>query len=209
MRGRALFAVVAAASVALPVVDPLRLGDPQNRIRFLVHRDPIGWAYSRARRERVDIAVAVFEILIRLSDPVRHLTSPRKARAGSRILRAGDFVGPAGNRHGLDAQVLQIMLDGCLAVAAAGGNRAEHAACPTGDPLNGRCELWTIRSGAVSHAVVQDAVVVTDDLGLVPELHRPVDAPLADRPRIRARPRRQQGSKRSGAERLDRGCAKL
>jgi hypothetical protein len=40
------------------------------------------------------------------------------------LLRAGEGVACRGDRHGPDAQLLQVTLDGGLAVAAVGGHRA-------------------------------------------------------------------------------------
>src|SRR5689334_8678969 len=80
---------------------------------------------------------------------------------------------------------MQVTLDGCVAVAAVGGDGAGHAAGAPGDPLDGGHQLGAVGGSAVFHGVVQDdTVVVVGDLGLVPELDRPVDAPLADRPGI-------------------------
>src|SRR4029077_14045721 len=66
----------------------------------------------------------------------------------------------ARDRHGLDAQVMQVTLDGDLAVAAVGGDRAGHAARAPGDPLDGGHELRAVRGGAVLHGVVHDDAVV-------------------------------------------------
>ena len=75
---------------------------------------------------------------------------------------------PSGNRHGPDGQVLQVTLDGWLALAAVGGDSAGHAAGAAGDPRDGRHQLRAIGGGAVFHAVIQDdAVVVVGDLGFV------------------------------------------
>jgi hypothetical protein len=81
---------------------------------------------------------------------------------------------------------MQVTLDGWLSVAAVGGDRAGHPARAPGDPFHGGHQLRAVRGSAVFHGVVQnDSVVVAGDLGLVPELHRAVDASLADRPCIR------------------------
>jgi hypothetical protein len=75
---------------------------------------------------------------------------------------------------------VQVSFDGGLAVAAVGGDRGGHAPGAAGDPRDGGDQLRAVRDGAAFHAVVHDdAVVVVDDLGLVPELDRFVDAALA------------------------------
>jgi hypothetical protein len=80
---------------------------------------------------------------------------------------------------------MQVPVDGGLAVAAVGGDRAGHPAGAAGDPFHGGRQLRAVRGGAAFDGVVQhDAVVVVGDLGLVSELHRAVDAALADRPGI-------------------------
>jgi hypothetical protein len=75
--------------------------------------------------------------------------------------------GLAGNRDGAHARGVQVTLDGGLAVAAVGGDRAGHAAGAAGGPLDGRHQLRAVGGGAGFHAVVHDdAVVVIDDLRL-------------------------------------------
>src|SRR6185437_16584855 len=93
--------------------------------------------------------------------------------------------GLAGNGYRAHARGVQVFLDRGLAVAAVGGDRAGHLAGPAADAFDGRHELRAVGGGAAFHAVVHDdAVVVVQHLGLIPELDRPVDAALADRPGI-------------------------
>ncbi len=81
---------------------------------------------------------------------------------------------------------MQVGLHTGLAVAAVGGHRARSTAGAPPDPFDGGCELRRVRDGARPDRVVHDdTVVVVDDLRLVAELDRPVDAALPDRPKAR------------------------
>src|SRR5215813_13700326 len=97
------------------------------------------------------------------------------AEAGVVLGRAagGGDLALAGDRHGVHAQLVQVALEGGLAVAAVSGYRAGDAARAAADPVHGRRELRPVGSGAALDGVVEDdAVVVVGDLGFVPELDR-------------------------------------
>src|SRR5215207_6890175 len=88
----------------------------------------------------------------------------------------------AGDHHGPDAELVQVVLDAGLAVAAVGGDGPRAPPGPGDDPSDGWGELWRVGGVAALDGVVEhDAVVVVEDLGLVAELHRPAQPALGDR----------------------------
>src|SRR3954453_16044480 len=50
----------------------------------------------------------------------------------------------AGNHHGPDAEIVQVVLDAGLAVAAIGGDGPRAAPGSRDDPADGRNELWRV-----------------------------------------------------------------
>jgi hypothetical protein len=65
-------------------------------------------------------------------------------------------------------QLVQVALEGRLAVAAVGGDRARRAAGAAADPADGGRKLRPVGRGAVfDGAVEDDAVVVVGDLGFL------------------------------------------
>jgi hypothetical protein len=84
-----------------------------------------------------------------------------------------------------DAEVVQVVIDGFLAVAAVGGDGPWLAAGAPDDPADGRGELGGVGRVALFQDVVEDdAVVVVGDLGLVAELDGLAEPALGDRPGV-------------------------
>lgn len=84
--------------------------------------------------------------------------------------------------HVGDAEVGELAVEGCFAVAAVGGYRARRAPGALGHPFDRRSQLARIGRIAPLHTVIQhDSVVIVDDLALVPELDRLTETPFADR----------------------------
>ena len=99
--------------------------------------------------------------------------------AGSALARDDD---------GPHAEVVQVVLDARLAVAAVGGDGARAPAGAGDDPGDGGRELRGVGGVAALDGVVEhDAIVVVEDLGLVAELDRPPQPALRDRAGIRGR----------------------
>jgi hypothetical protein len=97
------------------------------------------------------------------------------------LVGLADFAGAAlaGDYHGADAELVQRVLHGGLAVAAVGGDGAWTPPGPGDDPTDSGREVRTIgRVAALDGVVEHDAVVVVDNLSLVAELHRPAQAAL-------------------------------
>jgi hypothetical protein len=70
-----------------------------------------------------------------------------------------------------DPEPAQVVVDGLLAVAAVDGDGPGWGPSPLDDPVHGRGELRAVGRVALLHTVIgDDAVVVVDDLNLVPEL---------------------------------------
>jgi hypothetical protein len=89
-------------------------------------------------------AVASFEVAdpsLRSGAPLEQLM---EAAAVLDLLAGCGGSGLAGDRHGAHAALEQVTLDGWLAVAAVGGDRAGRAAGPAGDPLDSRCQLRAV-----------------------------------------------------------------
>ena len=83
----------------------------------------------------------------------------------------------ARDHYGAHAELVQVVLDAGLAVAAVGGDGAGSSAGAAGDPGDRGGELRCVGGVAAFDGVVEhDAVVVVDDLGLVAELDRPAQA---------------------------------
>jgi hypothetical protein len=88
----------------------------------------------------------------------------------------------AGDYHGPDAELVQVVLDARLAVAAIGGDGPRAPPGPADDPPDRRGELRRVGGVAALDGVVEhDAVVVVEDLGVVAELDRPPETALGDR----------------------------
>ena len=80
------------------------------------------------------------------------------------------------------AELVQVVLDRGLAVAAVGGHGARAPPGAPDDPTDGRGELGRVgRVAAFDGVVEHDPVVVVDDLALVAELDRPTEPALGDR----------------------------
>ena len=98
---------------------------------------------------------------------------------GSPSLAGFAFTGYHDRAH---AEVVQVVLDAFLAVAAVGGDGAGRAPGSLLDPPDRRRQLR--RVGRVAHldgVIDDDAVVVVGDLGFVAELDRLAQAALGDR----------------------------
>jgi len=96
----------------------------------------------------------------------------------ARFAFAGDHDGP----HG---QVVRVILDAFLAVAAVCGD-GPWTAPGADDALDSRGELRSVSRIALLHGVVHDdTVVLAGDLGLVAELDGLAEAALCDRPGVR------------------------
>src|SRR5713101_2633256 len=130
-------------------------------------------------------------------DAVHETASPAVASLDSRdatlaagapfdqFAKAGPaFDGPAGGAlaslahdgHSLDAELLEIFLHFCFAVASIGGHRSRCPADQFLDPFDGRLEQRPVGRVAHMHAVIQhDPVDVVDDLAEVAELDRLAD----------------------------------
>src|SRR5260370_13109644 len=87
-----------------------------------------------------------WSVLILPSLPVRHLTARRKAGRCSVAWRALPGL-PLRDDHLADAQVVQVVFDGLLAVAAVGGDGAGRAGGALDDPADGGCHLPGLRRG--------------------------------------------------------------
>jgi len=83
---------------------------------------------------------------------------------------------------GSDPEVVQVVLDAGLAVAAVSGDRARPPPRAGDHPRHGGGQLRRIRRIALVEGVVQDhSIDVVDDLGLVAELDRATQPLLGDR----------------------------
>ena len=105
---------------------------------------------------------------MRPSQPVRHLIVRRNAGRCSSARRAWEGLPLRGITTVAHAQIVQVVLDAFLAVAAVGGDGARRAPGALGDPFHRRRQLR--RVGRVAHldgVVEHDPVVVVGDLGLV------------------------------------------
>src|SRR5262245_17694323 len=88
----------------------------------------------------------------------------------------------AWDHDGAHAKTVQGVIDGLLAVAAVGGNGPWDALGAFDDPFDGGRQLRCVGRIALLHSVIHDdAVIVVDYLGLVPELDRAPEAALGDR----------------------------
>jgi hypothetical protein len=83
------------------------------------------------------------------------------------------------------AKVAEVVLDGLLAVAAVGGDRAGWAPGACANPIHSWCQLGCVGRVAAFDVVVHDHTVVAfDELGLVAELDRLTEPSLGDGPGI-------------------------
>src|SRR4029450_8599913 len=84
-----------------------------------------------------------------------------------------------------DTEIVQVILDAGLAVAAVGGHRLRLSSGAADDPFDSGFQPRSIGRVARLHVVVEDdAVVVVDQLGLVAELDRFPEPALSDRPGV-------------------------
>jgi hypothetical protein len=75
--------------------------------------------------------------------------------------------GLAGDHDGAHAELVQVVLDAGLAVAAVGGDGARTTPGARDDPPDRGSELRCVGGvAAIDNVVEHDAVVVVDDLGL-------------------------------------------
>src|SRR4051794_31941259 len=127
-------------------------------------------------------AVAAFEA----ADPALAAGAPLDGSAERRSVLGGlaGLTGSAlaGGDDGADSEVVQVVLDAGLAVAAVGGHGARAAAGAGDHPRHSGCQLRGVGRIALIEGVVQDhAVVVVEHLALVAELDRPPEPALGDR----------------------------
>lgn len=127
-------------------------------------------------------AVASFEVV----DPSFGSGAPfdlvAEGSAMFKFAAAGAGFACARDRHGNDAQSVQIAFDRRKAVAAIGGYCARWAPGSAGDPLDRRRELRCVWRVSDLDAVVEDdSVGVVDDLGFIAELDRFAQPSFADR----------------------------
>lgn len=95
----------------------------------------------------------------------------------------------AGDHHVLDPEVVEVVFDLLLAVAAVGGHGAWRAAGALDDPLDRGRELGRVGGVALFDGVLQDhAIGVVDHLGLVTELDGLAQPALGDRASPASRP---------------------
>src|SRR3954463_14315317 len=130
-------------------------------------------------------AVAALEA----ADPAFAAGAPLDRLAEGRSVFGG-LSGPAGaalarDDHGSDTQLVQVVFDAGLAVAAVGGDGARAATGAGDDPCDGGSQLRCVRRIAPVDGVVEHHTVgVVHHLGLVAELDGTTQPSLGDRPGV-------------------------
>src|SRR5829696_6790921 len=121
---------------------------------------------------------------MRPSQPVRHFTCCRNARCCSWACRA--LLGlPLRGMTTFRTEIVQVILDAGLAVAAVGGHRSRLPAGAADDAFDSGFQPRSIDRVARLHVVVEDdAVIVVDQLSLVAELDRFPEPALSDWPGV-------------------------